>query len=88
MGNSFAEDIISILEDLIPKTWRNEIKDQFKKDSSNIPQNNDILFETKKTVSVDHRVKDINKILSKGVFSIIINDDIDVLKKFKKKYEK
>lgn len=88
LGNSFAEDIISILEDLIPKTWRNEIKDQFKKDSSNLPQNNDILFETKKTVSVDHRVKDINKILSKGVFSIIINDDIDVLKKFKKEYEK
>ncbi|WP_298523257.1 M48 family metallopeptidase [uncultured Methanobrevibacter sp.] len=87
LGNSFAEDIILILEEFITKNWRNEIKLQFKNDFTHPPNYDGILQETKKTVNKDERVKQINKILSEGVFSIIINDDIEVIRKYKKEYE-
>lgn len=88
LGNSFAEDITPILEEFIPKSWRDEIKEQFKKDFSQPPKYDGILYETKKTLPAEERVKNINKILTKGVFSIAINDDIELVKKFKKEYEK
>jgi Tfp pilus assembly protein PilF len=88
LGNSFAEDIISILEEFITKTWRDEIKEQFKKDFTQPPEYDGILFETKKTMTDEKVVKNINKILTKGVFSIAINDDIEVVRKLKKEYEK
>ena len=88
LGNSFAEDIISIMEEFITKTWRDEIKEQFKKDFTQPPKYDGILLETKKTMPDKKIVKNINKILTKGVFSIAINDDIEVVRKFKKEYEK
>lgn len=87
LANSFAEDIIPILEEFISKSWRAEIKEQFKKDFTNPPNYDGILLETKKTVSVEKRVKNINKIISKGVFSIEINDDISIVRKYKREYE-
>lgn len=88
LGNSLAEDIISILEEFISKNWRNEIKEQFKKDFTNPPKYDGILLETKKTLPAEDIVKTINKILTKGMISIIENDDAEIIKKYKKEYEK
>ena len=88
LGNSIAEDIILILEDFISKNWRDEIKDQFKKDFTNPPQYDGILLETKKTFPVEDIVENINKIIAKGVFSIIKNDGLEIIQKYKKEYEK
>lgn len=88
LGNTFAEDIILILEEFISKEWREEIKGQFKKDFTNPPKYDGILLETKKTFSVEYEVKTINKILSNGVFNIIENDDMEIIERYKKEYEK
>lgn len=88
LGNSYAEDITLILEEFIPKKWRDEIKQQFKKDFNSKPNYDGILLETKKVLSVEDRVININKILSKGIFAIIRNDDINLVRKLKKEYEK
>ena len=47
-----------------------------------------IQLETKKVLSLEDRVDNINKILSNGIFSIIANDDISLVRQFKKEYEK
>lgn len=88
LGNSFAGDITLILEEFISKNWRNEIKKQFKKDFTNPPKYDGILLETKKTVPAEDIVKTVNRILTKGVVNIIENDDIEVIQKYKKEYEK
>lgn len=88
LGNSFAEDIILILEKFISKNWRSEIKEQFKKDFTNPPNYDGILLETKKTVPAEDIVKTINKILTKGLVNIIENDDVEIIQKYKKEYEK
>ena len=88
LGNSIAEDITLILEEFISKNWRDEIKDQFKKDFTSPPQYDGILLETKKTFPVEDIVKNINRIIVKAVFSIIKNDDFEIIQKYKKEFEK
>lgn len=88
LGNSYAEDITSILEGFIPRKWRYEIKQQFKEDFNRNPNYEGIQLETKKVLSLEDRVDNINKILSNGIFSIIANDDISLVRQFKKEYEK
>jgi tetratricopeptide (TPR) repeat protein len=88
LGNSFAEDIIPIFEEFISKSWRNEIKEQFKKDFTHPPKYDGILLETKKTMPQEDVVKNIQRILTKGVLNIIKNDDIEIIKRFKKEYGK
>ncbi|MBE6493292.1 MAG: hypothetical protein E7Z84_01595 [Methanosphaera stadtmanae] len=88
LGNSFAEDITLIFEEFIPKQWRYEIKEEFKKDFNNKPDYKGILLETKKIFKPEEIVLNINKILIKGLFNIMINDDIELVRKFKKEYEK
>lgn len=88
LGNSFAEDILLIFEDLITKNWRDEIKEQFKKDFNHPPNYDGILLETKKTLPVEDRVNNINRIISKGIVSIVDNGDMNMIRQYKKEYEK
>ncbi len=86
MGNTIAQDIIKILEILIPPVFREEIKIQYKRDFRR-PQSDGILLETNQTVPEDFKYVFINtsiavamKSASSGEFDEMLNEFATVFK--------
>ncbi len=79
VGNTIAQDIIRILEILIPQVFREEIKMQYRRDFRR-PQSDGILLETNQTIPEDLKYAFINtsiaiamKTASSGEFDEMLN---------------
>lgn len=87
LGNTFADDIINILEFYMDSNIRNEIKLQFKQDYNYPPNYEGILLETSNVFDEDSKFQFIKLILS-SVFALIENNNfnMDVLEEFKNQF--
>lgn len=87
IGNTFAQDIIKILEIMIPPEFREEIKMQYKRDFRR-PESNGILLETHETIPEDFKYGFISTSIaiamenaSSGEFDQMLNEYETVFKK-------
>ena len=82
LGNTLAHDIIYILEGFIGQSLRDEIKEQFRKDSFP-PRYDQIQFETSGIMPDDLKIKIITDILNSGFEAGKEKDMNEVLEEFK-----
>lgn len=75
VGNTFCQDLLSIIEPFIDYNLREEIKQQFKKDFNYPPNYQGISLEIKDTMPIDELLNFINFILLFGFNEAIKNPD-------------
>lgn len=63
LGNTFADDIISIIENFVPADLRDKIKTQFKSDYSTPPNYSEILLEHKEVIDFKSKSEFISVLL-------------------------
>lgn len=80
IANSFAEDIICVLEKVIDFELREEINQQFINDYDNPIYDTNVLFETNKTLNKSGKIDLINIFLIKSFIDVLKNQDLDYLK--------
>lgn len=86
MGNTIAQDILSILEEFIDYTLREEIKEQFKKDFSYPPSYDQILLETNLVLDDEDKIVSIITILKRGYDAAKNKKMREILDTFKQNY--
>ena len=84
-GNTFCQDLLSIIEPFIDYNLREEIKQQFKKDFSYPPNYRGISLEIKETIDIDDLLSFINCILLDGFNDALENPKL--LLDFKKQFK-
>lgn len=85
IGNTFSQDILTIIEPYIDYNLRREIKQQFKEDNPDLPVSQAVSFETDETLEISHVLTFINFILLTGFDEALKNPEI--LDDFKKHFE-
>lgn len=85
VGNTFCQDILSIMEPFIDYKLREEIKEQFKKDLVHPPTYHGISYEIKNTLDINHLLSFIQDILLTGFDEALENPER--LEDYKKQFE-
>ncbi len=87
LGNTIAQDILSILEEFIDFYIREEIKQQFKKDFTYPPKYDQILLESKEYMDDDVKIENIKFVLKSGYEASKNKKMKEILEMFKAKFE-
>lgn len=85
VGNTFCQDILTIIEPFIDYNLREEIKEQFKKDLVHPPAYQGIVLETKHSLDIYHLLGLIKDILLDGFDEALKNREM--LLDYKKQFE-
>lgn len=88
IGNTFAQDIIYILDQFFTQDLRNEIKEQFVIDRFHWSQHRGTEFKTNDIILGTEKFRTINSILRQNLWDIKLDNDYSKLFYFRQLFEK
>lgn len=88
IGNTFATDIIYILDQFFTDDLKNEIKEQFVIDRFHWSQHRGTKFKTSEVILGNEKFRTINSILRQNLWDIKLDNDYSKLFYFKQLFEK